>query len=176
MAEIVYVSPLNAIDRLVDQQGVRHLMTLINGETPVATPDGVRPDNHLRLIMNDIDVPIPGLIHPTPDHVGEIIDFARTWDRQAPMLIHCWAGISRSTAAAFTLLCALNPGVSEQRLAEHLRQASPSAYPNRLIVRHADEALERRGRMVEAIDGIGRGEIVMEGVPFALQSSIAAES
>jgi predicted protein tyrosine phosphatase len=87
---------------------------------------------------------------PCETHVAELITFARDWDRQAPLLIHCWAGISRSTAAAFISLCALNPEGSELELARALRRASPTAYPNRLLVALADEILTRDGRKIEA--------------------------
>ena len=57
------------------------------------------------------------------------------------MVVHCWAGISRSTAAAFISLCAINPDAPEELIAARLREASPTAYPNRLMVRLADAAL-----------------------------------
>ena len=57
------------------------------------------------------------------------------------MLIHCWAGISRSTAAAYVALCALNPHADERTLANRLRSASPQASPNPRIVALADAEL-----------------------------------
>jgi predicted protein tyrosine phosphatase len=63
-----------------------------------------------------------------------------------------------------------NPAVPEQLIAGRLRQASRTASPNRLLVRLADECLQRNGRMVAAIDEIGRGEPVMEAVPFVLST------
>jgi predicted protein tyrosine phosphatase len=86
------------------------------------------------------------------------------------LVVHCWAGISRSTAAAFAALCAINPDVDEELIARRLREASPTAYPNRLMIRLADAALGRRGRMMQAIEGIGRGVVAVEAVPFALRA------
>jgi predicted protein tyrosine phosphatase len=85
------------------------------------------------------------------------------------MLIHCWAGISRSTAAAYTALCLFRPGAAEEELAFELRAASPSATPNKLIVSLADDVLGRNGRMVKAIAKIGRGADAFEGTPFILK-------
>jgi predicted protein tyrosine phosphatase len=79
------------------------------------------------------------------------------------MLVHCWAGISRSMAAAYTILCdRAGPG-SELEIARELRIRAAHAYPNALIVALADRALGRDGRMIEAVASIGRGEIVAEG-------------
>ena len=68
---------------------------------------------------------------PSEAHVADLLDFVGKWDRTAPMVIHCYAGISRSTAAAFITLCALNPATPETLIARRLREASPSATPTR---------------------------------------------
>jgi predicted protein tyrosine phosphatase len=165
---------LSLVETTVQDARVSHLVTLINGETSIPTPPSIGADRHLRLSMNDICEPQPGLVLPCQTHVADLIRFARDWDRQAPLLIHCWAGISRSTAAAFISLCALNPEGAEQELAWALRRASPTAYPNRLLVALADEALARKGRMVTAIEEIGRGKIAEEADVFALPALLAA--
>ena len=95
-----------------------------------------------------------------------ILAFAQDWDEQAPMLIHCWAGISRSTATAFTLACARNPQADELEIALRMRRASPSAFPNRRIVALADDILGRRGRMLEAVEAMGANDFSTEGAPF----------
>jgi predicted protein tyrosine phosphatase len=170
----IFVAPLSLVETTVAHVQVSHLVTLINGETAIPTPPGIGPDRHLRLSMNDICEPQPGLVLPCESHVCDLIGFARAWDRQAPLLIHCWAGISRSTAAAFISLCALNQEGAEQELAWALRRASPTAYPNRLLVALADEALARNGRMVAAVENIGRGRIAEEAEVFALPAQLAA--
>jgi predicted protein tyrosine phosphatase len=173
-AETIYVAPLSLVEVTVADARVSHLVTLINGDTPIPTPPGIGPDRHLKLAMNDICEPQPGLVLPCETHVAELITFARDWDRQAPLLIHCWAGISRSTAAAYIALCALNREGTEHELAWALRRASPTAYPNRLLVALADESLARGGRMIAAVEDIGRGQIAEEAPVFALRALVAA--
>ena len=85
------------------------------------------------------------------------------------MLIHCFAGVSRSTAAAFIAVCALSPGRDENEIAWAIRQASPTATPNARLVAVADAILDRSGRMTTAISAIGRGETCEVGVPFMLE-------
>jgi predicted protein tyrosine phosphatase len=172
--ETIFVAPLSLVETTVADARVSHLVTLINGETPIPTPPSIGPDRHLRLSMNDICQPQPGLVLPCQTHVADLIRFASGWDRQAPLLIHCWAGISRSTAAAFISLCALNPEGTERDLAWVLRRASPTAYPNRLLVALADEILERKGRMIAAVEDIGRGRLAEEAEVFALPARLAA--
>ena len=168
--DIIYVGPLSAVASAVETSKIGYLVTLINDQTMIETPGLIRPERHLRLAMNDISEPQPGMVSPSGDHVSELIDFVTAWERDMPLLIHCWAGISRSTAAAHISLCALNPGVEEMRIARALREASPTATPNSRLVHFADELLKRDGRMVSAVEKIGRGETTMEGVLFELPS------
>ncbi len=84
------------------------------------------------------------------------------------MVIHCFAGISRSTASAFVIACERDPHADELEIALAMRRASPSAFPNRRIVALADDILGRQGRMVEAVEAMGGNGFVAEGVPFDL--------
>jgi predicted protein tyrosine phosphatase len=172
--DIIYVGPLSAVANAVETSRVGYLVTLINEQALVETPSRIEPHRHLRLKMNDISEPQPGMVSPCGDHVSELLDFVIAWDREMPMLIHCWAGISRSTAAAYISLCALNPQVDEQRIARALREASSTATPNRRLIELADTLLKREGRMSRAIETIGRGETTMEGALFRLPARISA--
>lgn len=172
--DTIFVSPLDEVETTVVDARVSHLVTLINGEILIDTPPGIGKERHLRLSMNDISEPQDGLVVPTEDHVADLIRFAIEWDQQAPLLIHCWAGISRSTAGAFVSLCALNPHADEHALARALRRASPTAYPNRRLVALADNVLGRAGRMSAAVEHIGRGQLAGQGQVFSLPAQHAA--
>ncbi|MFD0988430.1 tyrosine phosphatase family protein [Methyloligella solikamskensis] len=172
--QTIYVSPLSRVAGTVADAGVSHVVTLINNEMVIDTPEGIEPARHLKLAMNDVCEPSPDHVVPCETHVEELVAFAQTWDREAPLLIHCWAGISRSTAAAFIVLCSLNPDACEFEIAKALRTASPTAYPNRRLVALADALLDRQGRMIEAVEAIGDGVIAAEGRVFRLDAQLAA--
>jgi predicted protein tyrosine phosphatase len=84
-------------------------------------------------------------------------------------VFHCWAGVSRSTAAAYITACSLAPDRDEAEIAAALRLASPTATPNARFVALADDILGRQGRMVAAVHSIGRGADCIEGTPFMLK-------
>jgi predicted protein tyrosine phosphatase len=165
---MITVCSLARLAETVERTGARRLVTLISAGTDVRRPASIAPDDHLFLAFNDITAPAEGLTPPGEMHVRQLLDFVGGWDRQAPMVIHCFAGISRSTAAAYIAACALDPRASEMSLAGALREASPSATPNARLVALADGVLGRGGRMVEAVKAIGRGADAYEGVPFTL--------
>ena len=166
---MIYVSSLSRLHETVERCGASHIITLIDAATPVTRPDCVGEDCHLFLGFNDITDPMEGKILPCARHVEDILSFAERWDRSAPIIVHCFAGISRSTAAAYILACALMPERSERDIAQALRAASPTATPNRLLVSHGDDHLRREGRMRRAIEEIGRGSEACEGEPFMLE-------
>lgn len=165
---MIHVCSLSRLHETVERTGARHVITLINGGTVLTRPSNVDPTNHLFLGLNDIVEEIEGLVAPGETHMHEMLEFVRGWPRESPLVIHCYAGISRSTAAAYATLCTLLPERDEAELAWRLREASPTATPNARLVALADAALRREGRMVRAIEAIGRGADAFEGAPFSL--------
>lgn len=164
----IHVCSLARIEAAAEETGARSMVSLLQAGTAMARPAAIAVDRHLFLALSDIVEPVEGHVLPGEEHVRTLLDFARSWDRVAPMLIHCFAGVSRSTAAAFIAACALNPERQEKDIARAIRAASPTATPNARLVALADVILGRRGRMEEAIAEIGRGEACSEGVPFSL--------
>ncbi len=134
----------------------------------VRRPQSIVEANHLLLDMDDIVAEMDGYVPPNEQHVGKLIDFVTAWDRSAPIVVHCYAGISRSTAGAFITACALNPKRDEAVIAQAIRSFSPTAQPNIRLVSLADAILGRRGRMTDAIRAIGPGIAAYEGHPFRL--------
>jgi predicted protein tyrosine phosphatase len=165
------VCPLSALDAVIAERRPSHVVTLLGPDRMIGAHPAMPADRHLRLLMDDIERPSPGMIAPAAVMIEDLLAFAETWDGGDPMVLHCFAGISRSTAAAFTLACARNPGADEGAIAMALRAAAPHAMPNRRIVAFADDILNRRGRMLQAVSDIGAGEFRTEGTPFDLAAS-----
>jgi len=153
------VSPASKVEGLLARQPVDHVLALIAPDARTARLD--RPATVLR--FNDVVEPRPGLIEPTASTIREIIALGRSLPSAATLLVHCYAGVSRSPAAAYILACATAAAGQEAALADFLRAASPSATPNALMVALADEILDRGGAMTRAIQTIGRGADAFEG-------------
>jgi predicted protein tyrosine phosphatase len=160
---MILVTPLSAVEESVRRYKPSHAVTLLSPEHMIDPLEGLLPERHLRLGMHDVADEWISDGAPCPDHVRELIEFGRSWDAEAPMLVHCWAGVSRSMAAAYILLSDKLGSGTEFELARAMRERAPHAYPNALLVRLADQALGRNGRMISAVEAIGRGTIVAEG-------------
>jgi predicted protein tyrosine phosphatase len=164
---MIHICSLARLNDTVASTGARHVVTLLR-DIAVPSPPNIVHGKHLVLRIDDIVEPIDGYTAPLADHIDTLVQFVRRWDRRAPIVFHCYAGISRSTAAAFTAACLINPARDEMQIAQAIRRASPIAQPNARIVALADRALNRNGRMIEAIRAIGRGNGAFEGEPFRL--------
>jgi predicted protein tyrosine phosphatase len=163
---MIHVCSLAALPETVRLTGASHVLTVMANVEQVARPVSVLPANHLKVSMDDITQEMDGFVAPSETHIEQVLNFVRGWDRSAPMVVHCYAGISRSTASAFAAACMLNPHRDEISIARQIRAASPIAQPNRLIVSLADKALGREGRMLRALDEMGPGSMTVEGRPF----------
>lgn len=171
---MIYVCPITKVDETISRSGAKQLVTLLSGDTQFVCPQSIATANHLLLTFNDIVEEREGLVAPARNHVETLLRFVWGWDRSTPLVINCFAGVSRSTAAAYITAAALSPDRAEGELAQTLRRLSPSATPNIRLIRHADELLQRNGRMIAAIEAIGRGADAFEGAPFGLPLSATA--
>jgi predicted protein tyrosine phosphatase len=165
---MIIVCPLHAASSLVVSRKASHAISLLSPETPFPQFNLLSDKRHLKLSLHDVTISAPGIEAPRANDAQRLVDFIEEWDVTAPMLIHCWAGISRSTASAFTAMC-MKRDEPEDQLAWELREASASATPNLLLISHVDNILGRNGRMVEAIKAIGRGADAFEGKPFEIK-------
>lgn len=165
----LYVCSLRELSGVAARLDRFNLLTLLSPDHGGEEHRALACERHLELPFHDITETRPGLVAPDRVLMQSILDFGReAHDRT--MLIHCWAGISRSSAAAYAITCDRNPGF-ERDIAEELRRRAPSVTPNRLMVSLADDLLGRGGRMAEAINRIGRGADAFEGASYQLPLS-----
>lgn len=152
------VSAGSRVAHILAREPVDHVLSLVSPDatlTPIEIPRTV-------LRFNDIIEPRPGLVTPDVAMIEAILAL------QGPvtLLIHCFAGVSRSTAAAYVLACASRSPGEEAALAAFLRRTCPEATPNALMVSLADDLLGRGGAMRQAIADLGRGAETFEGSPI----------
>jgi predicted protein tyrosine phosphatase len=108
------------------------------------------------LHFHDTIEPGPELVLPQRDHVETILGFgqhlfADAEHQHAHLLVHCHAGISRSTAAMAILLAQARAGEDEDRVFARIQELRPQAWPNSLMIGFADELLGHEGRLSAAL-------------------------
>lgn len=165
---MIHVCSLDLISQSIQNTSAEFLVSIINKDMMPETPHNINPKNHLKLSFNDINTPTQGFVNAQASDIEKLIAFLENWNQQAPILFHCWAGVSRSTAGAYIAANFVRGAGAEEELAQNLRSAAPFATPNKLVVSLADQCLKRDGKMIEAIDNIGRGSFTHSGKPFEL--------
>lgn len=165
----IVVAPLARIAEMAVRHKASEMISLLAANQDFHRPAVIRAERHLKLGMNDITFAGTGdLIAPQEVHVKEIIEFARSWDQSAPLIVHCWMGVSRSPAAAMIASLAVHPEDDDDALARRLREASPYATPNMRLVEIGDAMLGREGRFARAVKALGRGAETDGNQPFVL--------
>jgi predicted protein tyrosine phosphatase len=167
----IIVCPLSRAPQFAREHKPSHVVSLLDPGSAFPELAGYERDRHLRIGVHDIEAETEGMDPVCDLRMRTLLDFVGGWARDAPILIHCYAGISRSTATAFITACAHHPERDEEEIALALRKASPTASPNRRFIALADAALGRGGRMAAAIEAIGRGGNwyeIGEAEPFTL--------
>ena len=147
-------------------RGVTHVLSILDPGWP--NPEALGDfDPHHRVTLNfhDIIIPMGGQILPSRDDVEAILQFGRALPGDAPMpaeahlLVHCHAGISRSTAAMAAILAEQHPDEDEDRIFDRVLAIRGRAWPNSRMIGFADELLGRGGRMVSALGRLYRKQL-----------------
>jgi len=166
----ILVCPLHDVEAIARVRRPSHILSLVS---PSVEPTGFQrlAPYHLELRFNDIAEPREGLIDPTPEHIQSIIEFGRSSREQGSLLIHCWAGVSRSPAAAF-IIAFDRARPSPAQLAARLRSTAPYCTPNPRMIALADGILDMQGELVRSITEIGRGQETYWGSAFDISKVV----
>ena len=136
--------------------GVTHVLSILDPNSP-DPPEFAAFAPHRRLILrfHDVIEPHPDQIAPTREDVERLLVFGREACEtpEAHLLVHCHAGVSRSTAATALILVQANPEWSASATLEAVAAIRPRAWPNLLILELGDALLGRNGDKVAAAAG-----------------------
>lgn len=127
-------------------------------------PLGIAPEKHKHFFFDDLTEAVPARYSsrdpeiirdrcPTMKDVEDILTFFKTIPDDSRVYVHCFAGVSRSTATAFILYCyQLGPGKEEEAMLRTNKSAPYGGiWPNELIVEFGDTLLGRNGAMNRAL-------------------------
>ena len=144
-------------------RGVTHVLSILDPDWPdPAAFSAFDRRRRTTLRFHDAIEPAPGVVLPQKPHVEEILAFGRdVRDDVAHLLIHCHAGVSRSTAAMAMILAQAFPHEKEDAIVDRLIEIRPQSWPNSLMIAFADELLGRDGRLNVAVARIYAKHLAM---------------
>ena len=143
---------------------VSHVLSILDPEWPVPEAFGSYGEHErLELRFHDIIEEMTGMLPPREEHVRQLLAFGRDLLAEprlaAHLLVHCHAGISRSTASLALIVAQARPDLPASRILGEILQLRPKAWPNLRLIEMGDAMLERRGEMVAAARGIYRHQL-----------------
>lgn len=117
----------------------------------------------LQLHFNDDIEDIADRLPPSPEHVQQIIEFGRDMLRDPEalrhLLVHCHAGVSRSTAAMTLILASVQPELSAEHVLDHILYIRAKAWPNLRILTLGEQQLGRSGEFTSAVAKVYRHQL-----------------
>ncbi|NBC33150.1 MAG: protein-tyrosine-phosphatase [Alphaproteobacteria bacterium] len=133
--------------------GVSHVISILDPDIPEpAVLQGVLPSDRVTWRFDDIIRTLPGYAAPEARDVERIVEHGTRLrgETVSHLLVHCHAGVSRSTAAAAILMCQDKPGREEDAFAA-IRRIRPRSWPNSRMIAFADTLLGRGGAFKAAL-------------------------
>ena len=132
---------------------ITHVLSILDPGWP--EPEllsGFGIDRRLRLRFHDVIESQPGWIAPERWDVELLLAFSRdlSTSQETHLLVHCHAGVSRSTAAATLVIAQTCPDRPAEEVLREVARLRPRAWPNLRILELGDEILVRHGEIVEA--------------------------
>lgn len=157
------------------EAGVSHVLSILDPDYP--EPPAVRAFTagaRLELRFHDVIDDREGVVAPQAAHVARLLAFGRGLLEEASpgahLLVHCHAGVSRSTAATAVLLAQARPDrPAAEALAEVVR-IRPYAWPNLRVLELGDALLGLGGELVAAARA--HYEARLAGDPFLARALV----
>ena len=154
------------LEELAGQREARvsHVLSILDPDWPVPEAFGTFGEHEkLELRFHDVIEPTKGQIVPTEAHVAELLAFGRDLMSEPPadahLLVHCHAGISRSTASMALILAQGLPQRSGREIMQEVLRIREKAWPNLRITEIGDAMLGRGGALVAAAHEIYRHQL-----------------
>ena len=135
------------------ETGVTHVLSLLDPGWPEPEAFGIfNPHRRLELRFHDVIDANPGCIPPQRPDVEQLLSFGRDLAnaKAGHLLVHCHAGVSRSTAAATLIVAQARPDRPAEEALQTVVRRRPRAWPNLRILELGDALLDRRGEIVGA--------------------------
>lgn len=142
-------------------RGATHVVTLLHSRerNTLFLPKSFDRANWLFLDMDDV---INEDAHSAPqrDQVERLLDWVKKVPNDAHLVVHCYAGISRSTAAALAIKVQ-ELGVDKiDEAVNWLLEVRPQACPNPVISKHADDLLGANGELHAAAEEVANAKLL----------------
>lgn len=147
-----------------NEAGVSHVLSILDPDWPVPEAfGGFGEHEKLELRFFDViepDDPDPG---PRAEHIDQVLRFGRDLIAEPPpqahLLVHCHAGISRSTASMALILAQALPQQPAEAIMAEILRIREKAWPNLRIVEMGDALLGRGGTLVAAAHAVYRRQL-----------------
>ncbi|MEA2754948.1 MAG: hypothetical protein QOJ54_1237 [Aliidongia sp.] len=135
--------------------GITHVLSILDPGHPALEAFGAYGEHaRLELRFHDAIDQRPEEDMPQPHHVDAILAFGRAMMAESGekrLLVHCHAGVSRSTASTILLLAQAAPERPAEAIMAEVARHREKAWPNLRMIEIGDALLGRNGSLIRAV-------------------------
>lgn len=144
--------------------GITHVLSILDPDWPVPDAFGTFGEHErLELRFHDVIEDTKSMRPPMPEHVEKVLAFGRTMLAEPPpgahLLVHCHAGVSRSTASMILIIAQARPQAPAATIVQEVYRIRGKAWPNLRIIEMGDAMLGRGGELVLAVKDLYRQQL-----------------
>ena len=137
--EALTICAKNQVRKTVKRFEATHLISLVDPHDRMPRPHRIERGNHLVMHFDDVDDPrLPDA--PQREHLVRAIEWVERLPETARLVVHCTAGVSRSTALSYALLRCSMP---DQKAMDYVLKIRPEAQPNELMMHHLEAIFDQ---------------------------------
>lgn len=157
----IFVSNVGKVPSMIHHHGITHVLTLLRGReiNELVLPKRFDRSNWLHIDMDDV-IHADAMFAPSMEQVDKLIKWGLAIPEGGKLLVHCYAGVSRSTAAALSIKVAREGVDRIPECVSWLVEHRPIACPNPLITKHADALLEADGRLHRTAEEVASAKLL----------------
>ena len=144
------------------ERGVSHVISILDPDHPLPAAIAAYGDHaRLDLRFHDVIEETAEQVAPGTDDIRRILTFGRGLPaaERIRLLVHCHAGISRSTAAMALVLAQAHPEQPAADLLQHILSKREKAWPNLRMLELGDRLLARADPLATAAPVLYRHQL-----------------
>ena len=163
----IFNTPLHNALKILKEEKTKKIISIYSPNNSFPLFPGIKNKDILRLCFNDIDQARYNLKTISQKDISSVLSFVQK-NQDSDILIHCYAGVSRSIAISIIIFFMYNRNFTPSEIYNLIKEKAPFANPNKLVLRQAGSVIKEEKFFQELIKKFTNRKRIFSAMPFYL--------